>query len=160
MRGQGSTEIWVDPSETAKTIVARVFLDDAPLNCSTKDVITTSRIGLNEKHVLRDEFTDNPNGDVKARLDPFASDLQSNPNLKGYILCYQGRNERKLIINTRLKLLKNYLKLQRGIDPSRTVIIKDGYREKLTCRLWLADKDVNENPPNFSSVDKKYVRYP
>ncbi|NNE99960.1 MAG: hypothetical protein HKN25_13145, partial [Pyrinomonadaceae bacterium] len=94
------------------------------------------------KPEFKDEFANIPNNDVKARLDNYAADLQSNPNATGYIVNYGTARQ----VARREKLIRDYLVQDRGIDPSRFVFVKGGAESQIRTRLWIvpAGADASE----------------
>ena len=83
-----------------------------------------------------DSFTFTTLEDQKPILDHFASDLQANPSLRGYVLAYGGRqscrDEAKLV----LRLIKDYLVRRHNIDERRIITFDGGYRERTTYEIW------------------------
>jgi hypothetical protein len=73
----------------------------------------------------------------KKRLSDFATQLQTDPNAKGYIIAYAGRVAHAGEAQARADRAKNYLVNECGIEVSRIVTIDGGYRKELAVELWI-----------------------
>ncbi len=87
-----------------------------------------------------DEFGKVGHCDLTARLDNFAIYLQSEPQLKGYILINEMSVETASRSSWRLKLAHRYLVDQRNIDPARLVSVTTGKQaaDNALTELWVA----------------------
>jgi hypothetical protein len=104
-----------------------------------------------------DEFGDINCEDELARLDNFSVQLQSDPNLQGYIIIYGGRRGRRNEAKARAARMKHYLVYNRGLDKRRVITLDGGFRENLMGELWLFK--VNEPAPSPTpTVDPKDVK--
>lgn len=83
-----------------------------------------------------DEYGNLRWSDEKARLDNYAVELQVDPTIKAYIICYGGRVSREGEARRRCRRAANYLVGRRGIAAERVVTADGGFREELTVELW------------------------
>jgi len=81
-----------------------------------------------------DEYGDIKFNDEKARLDPYAVQLQNEPGSQGVIIAY-GNCEGAA--QARADRAKNYLVNTRGIEAGRITTIDGGCRADLTVELWI-----------------------
>lgn len=95
-----------------------------------------------------DSYGHLPWDEEKLHLDNFAIHLKQNPNMKGYIVFYIGKDIDAKEASTRIARVKDYLLCTRDVDPMRIVIVDKGSREKTRTILQpvLADKQ----PPDFA----------
>jgi len=73
----------------------------------------------------------------KARLDNLVVELQNDPSAKAYILTYGGRSSRSGLADRLGARARDYLVGNRGIEPSRIVIVNGGFREEDCVELWI-----------------------
>jgi hypothetical protein len=104
-----------------------------------------------------DEFGDINCEDELARLDNFSIQLQSDPNLQGYIIIYGGRRGRRNEAKARAARMKYYLVHNRGLNKNRVIPLDGGFRENLMGELWLI-KHGDVAPTPSPTVDMKYVK--
>jgi hypothetical protein len=95
-----------------------------------------------------DEFSDLRTDDEMARLDAFASELNKDPNLRGYIVGYSRSGVLPGHFLRRIYGYWDYLVNSRGINTDSVKVVEGGIREKATTELWLAPKD--DTPPKPS----------
>lgn len=88
--------------------------------------------------------------DEKARLSAFAIELDNNPGAQGYIIAYAGRHRRNRTVRS-LKMAKDYLIKQRGIDAGRVVTIDGGYHQKQSVELWIVPTGAEPPKPSPSN---------
>jgi hypothetical protein len=81
-----------------------------------------------------DEYGNIKFNDEKARLDAFASRLQSEAGSQGYIVGY-GECEGKGL--ARANRAKDYLVNTRGIDAGRITVVDGGCRAELWVQLFV-----------------------
>lgn len=96
-----------------------------------------------------DELSDLRADDEMARLDVFASALNKDPNLRGYIVGYSRSG---VLPGNFLRLIygyRHYLVNSRGVHPDSVKVVEGGNKEKATTELWVAPKDAA--PPKPSS---------
>jgi hypothetical protein len=118
-----------------------------------------------------DEFADVNCEDEKARLDNFANELQSNPDVQGYIVFYGGkRHQNPTSHNSGLQLprrgeaearvarLKLYMHNNRGVDSNRIVVVNGGYRDRWAAELWIVPKGANAPAPT-PTVRPQEIRF-
>jgi hypothetical protein len=109
--------------------------DDHHLRCpappqNSDDGMENSRKFDNYSNISLDE--------ENRRLDNFATQLQvDEPEAKGYIIAYAGRQARKGEAQARADHVKDYLVRMRELDPARIMTIDGGHREKMTVELWI-----------------------
>ena len=92
-----------------------------------------------------DEFPNLAFDDQKARLDNLAIQMQNEPNAQGYIIVYAGRTSRAGTAERLGGRAHDYLVQQRGIDPSRIVVVNGGYRDDDYFELWIVPQGAQ--PP-------------
>jgi hypothetical protein len=80
--------------------------------------------------------------DEKPRLDNFASQLQHDPELVGYIVVYARRSGHARVAQRRANRAKKYIVNVRGIESVRILTIVGGRRETLTTELYLLRRDL------------------
>lgn len=125
--------LWMLTGEASASIESRKFLvygaDDA--NCETE----------------------------MAHLDNYAIEIQSESNLKAYVIAYGGRRgTARLEMRARRARIGRYLVGNRGIDPKRVLVVDGGFREKLTVELWLVPEG-EQMPKATPTVSPKDIRY-
>ena len=104
-----------------------------------------------------DEFGDINCEDELARLDNFSIQLQSDPNLQGYIVIYGGRRGRRNEAKARAARMKYYLVHNRVLNRNRVITLDGGFRENLMGELWLARRG-DAAPTPSPTVDPKDVK--
>lgn len=92
-----------------------------------------------------DEFNNLAFDDQKARLDNLAIQLQNEPNAQAYIIVYAGRTSRAGTADRLGDRARAYLTQQRGIDPSRIVVVNGGFRDEDYFELWIVPQGAQ--PP-------------
>ncbi len=95
-----------------------------------------------------DEFANNPNGDVKARLDAYFVKLMNNPRTQGLITNYGSGRE----ILRREKLIKYQIKV-RKFDASRITFADGRFSKEMKTEFWLVPAGA-ENPKFEATADK------
>lgn len=150
--GQGLNFIKVKLNNSApKQVTAFLEVGGLPLTCR-KNFSSTAEIG--KKLFLLDSFGQTANGDTKARLDNFLSELQKNRAAKGYVIIYGNRTSGARSVESRIRLYKNHFTF-RGFDSAPINIVRGGYREETSSELWLSFSD--EKPVPTPTVDTKFV---
>ncbi len=81
--------------------------------------------------------------DAMARLDNFALSLQNDPSSIGIIFVYGGQDRRRGEAEAWSTCVRDYLVKRRAVPADRIVMIKGGYRNKLTVELWDAPDRTN-----------------
>ena len=104
-----------------------------------------------------DEYGNISWGDERARLDNYAIELQNDPRVQGYIICYGGRRGRVGEAERRCRRAVSYVDHQRRIDAARTVTVDGGFREELTVELWVVPPGVTPPQPS-PTVDPSDVK--
>ncbi len=142
--GQGTSTITVSTNGLEDTTVrASVEIGGLCDSCDNSANGSGIVIGI-PKPVLKDEFGKIPNDDVKARLDPYAADLQADPNARAYIINYGSARA----VAKREKLIRNYLVNDRGIDASRLTFVKGGVESVIRTRLWIVPAGADPSTVN------------
>jgi hypothetical protein len=134
--GQGTSSISVDTTGIGgQTVTATVEIGGMAPECTRTASCTTS---VKTPPVLNcekvDEYGDIKFNDEKARLDAFASRLQTDAGSKGYIIGYgacEGQG------SARANRAKDYLVNTRGIDAGRIEVIDGGCRAELWVELYV-----------------------
>ena len=88
--------------------------------------------------------------DIKARLDPYASELQNAPDTTAYVFVYGGRTSRAGTADKLVERTRDYLVRNRGLDPARLVIANGGYRENEMYELWIVPPGADLPQPSPS----------
>ena len=134
--GQGTSSITVDTAGLGgQSVTATVDVGGFAPECSRSNSCTTSvRPTVKVEARKFDEYGDIKFNDEKARLDPYAVQLQNEPGAQGVILAY-GSCEGQA--QTRADRAKNYLVNTRGIEAGRITTIDGGCRADLTVELWI-----------------------
>ncbi len=146
LEGQGTPTITVGTEGLgATTVTATVNVGGLCDACTDNSAEGSGIVSGTPDPILKDEFGNLANDDVKARLDPFASDLQANPNATGYVVNYGSATQ----VARREKLIRDYLVKDRGINARRLVFVKGGVEQVIRTRLWLVPAGADP-----SSVDE------
>lgn len=80
-------------------------------------------------------------------LEDFREKLLKEPNTKGYIIAYGGREDNPGKASRYALRAKNWLAEWRGIYPKRIVAIDGGRREEFIVELWLVPNNVQPPAP-------------
>ncbi|MCU1287834.1 MAG: hypothetical protein JWN60_63 [Acidobacteria bacterium] len=95
-------------------------------------------------------------------FDRFFREIQNNPEAKGYIIFYEGKNNpicsvdripQRGEIDLTINIFKNHISL-RGQNPKRFSWIKGGYREYWTAEFWIVPSGANAPKPTPTLVQK------
>jgi len=132
--GQGTSSITVDTANLGgQTVTATVEVGGLAAACTrTASCSTAVKAPPPKECVKVDEYGNIKFNDEKARLDAFASRLQSEPGSQGYIVAagtYEGEGL------ARANRAKDYLVNTRGIDAGRITVVDGGCRGDLM--VWL-----------------------
>ncbi|HYE64392.1 MAG TPA: hypothetical protein VD966_02345 [Pyrinomonadaceae bacterium] len=152
--GTGTPTITVDSTGLGKQrVMAILVVDDGSgdPNCRQSAQASTNVIAPPLPPVGPRKFDEFPSlafDDLKARLDNLAIQLQNEPNAQGYIIVYSGRASRANQANRLGARARDYLVNQRGLNPSRLVIINGGYREIDTFEVWVVPQGAQPPQPS------------
>jgi hypothetical protein len=102
----------------------------------------------NPQAVKIDEFERATNGEVKARMDYFYTELNNNPSAQGYIINYGTAKE----IAIRERQIRNAI-MFRKFDSSRITIVNGGFRGIIKTEFWAVPAGADN--PNVESSSKK-----
>lgn len=174
INGQGTDRIEVEVSSGASgKVIAKVDVSGYSLECPIETTTAEYQTAFGVGYFKFNEYGDICSGDEKARLDSFASQLQSNPEVQAYIVFYGGRcysscgydyprhRPRRPLqreAETRAARIKPYLVNTRGLDPERISVISGGHRESWTAELWIVAKG-GKPPPLSPTVQPQDVKY-
>ena len=152
--GQGTDTITVDAKETSdRYVTATIDADGLSSECINRDTQTTI-IGVAPYRLA--EFEEKYSEDIKVWSDNLTLILQREPELRGHVIVYGGRNGGPLAAE-RADRARDYLVNSRGLETGRFSVVEGGYREQLTFEFWLVPRGAAP-PPASPSVDEKYVR--
>lgn len=149
--GQGTPEVSVD-AEGNHSITVTVEVIGYPASCPNK----ASYGWIVDRPSLRkyDEYGNLKFSEERLRLDQFATELQKEPNAKGYIMVYDGTNTRRIKARERGEKAKNYLVKERGFKEAQIVVVDGGHKEKFEVELFIAP--AGASPPTATpTVDPK-----
>jgi len=134
--GQGTSSISVDTAGIGgQTVTATVEIGGMAPECTRTASCTTSvKTPIQPTCEKVDEYGDIKFNDEKARLDNFASRLQTDAGSKGYIIGYGACEGQGL---ARANRAKDYLVNTRGIDAGRLEVIDGGCRAELWVELYV-----------------------
>lgn len=144
VEGQGTPTITVSTEGLLDTTVTATV--DIGGLCATCPPVSDSETGVvagRPVSELVDEFGPLANDDVKARLDAFAQNLQSNPDSQGYIINYGPARQ----VTRRERLIRDYLVTTRGIDASRLVFVQGGDEPEIRTRLYRVPQGATPPTP-------------
>lgn len=142
--GQGTSSITVDTAGLGgQTVTATAELGGLDPNCTrTASCSTSVKAPVIVTCEKVDEYGDIKFNDEKARLDNFASRLQTDSGSTGYIIGYGTCEGQGL---ARANRAKDYLVNTRSIDAGRIVVVDGGCRAELWVSLYVCP--TGANPP-------------
>ena len=85
--------------------------------------------------------------DQKARMDNLGVNLQGEPTASAYIIVYGGRSSRAGQADQLGARARDYLVTQRGLDPSRIVVVNGGFREQDCVEFWIVPSGATPPQP-------------
>jgi hypothetical protein len=86
------------------------------------------------------------NGDMKARLDNYAVQLQQEPKTRGYIIVYNSPRDTSDAALAEAERKKSYLINEHHLPPQQIVVVYGGMRVIRQTELWLVPE--GEKPPS------------
>ena len=104
--------------------------------------IATAQVTQSEASRKLDEFSGSNCEDMMAHLDSYAIALQSEPDLRAYIIVYGGQTSQRNEAQMWASRARSYLVGNRAIAAKRITTSVGGYRENPTMELWLVRKDA------------------
>jgi len=152
--GAGTPTIEVDTTGLGKQRVTAILVVDdgsGDRSCRQTAQASTDILAPTPPPVGPRKFDEFPNlafDDQKARLDNLAIQMQNEPSAQGYVIVYAGRASRAGTAERLGARARDYLVQQRGIDPSRIVVVNGGYREEEYFELWIVPQGAQ--PPTAS----------
>lgn len=110
---------------------------------------------------LFDSYGDLNSEDLSARLDNYTIELQSNPDKKGYLICYAPEEEGPGTGKFILRAVKDYLANNRGIEGQKIELLYGGrYKDPadVLTELWIAPQGaLAPEPKHFKSKLKTFA---
>lgn len=154
LSGVGTPTIMVDSTGLGgQTITAVLVVDDGSgeAACRQTAQASTSVPALPPPPREGREFDECCNcsyDDQKARLDNLAVELQNDPSTTTYIIAYGGRTSRIGQADRLGARARDYLVAQRGIDPSRIIVLNGGFKEEDCVELWIVPSGATAPQPS------------
>jgi hypothetical protein len=155
VEGQGTERIKVQLNDNdSKRVTAFIEVSGLPHPCEKVGYTT---IEFNNKPYLIVSDENYNYSELSARVDDFMTQLNSNPQLGGYIIVYASRRvgpqemERAIASVKRIFAFRKY-------DLTRVAIVRGGYRENNTVDMWVLPEGA-ENPIPTPTVDEKFVGF-
>ncbi len=157
--GQNTPTITVDTTGVTGSFTATATVGGNDVTCPNTASCTVNVPAVPVTPIARkiDEFGNIVRDDEKARLDPFAVELQNDPTSTATIISYGGRVGRVGEAQIRADRARNYLVNERGIDPARITTVDGGFREEASTELYIVPTGA-EQPPPAPTVDASEVR--
>jgi len=143
LSGAGSPTITVDSTGLAgQQLSATLAVDDGSGEPACRRVVQASTYVAPQLHRESParEFDVCCNcsfNNQKARLDNLVVELQHDPSARAYIFAYGGRTSRSGLADRLVTRARDYLVGNRGIEPSRIVVVNGGFREEDCVELWI-----------------------
>ena len=143
INGAGSPAITVDSTGLgAQRIIVTLTVDDGSSDptCVQTAQAVSMIAPLEKRAIVAQEFDECKSctyDDQKARLDNLAVELQNDPTTRAYIIAYGARTSRLAQVERLMTRARDYLVAQRGIDPSRIVVVNGGLRDTDSVELWI-----------------------
>lgn len=103
-----------------------------------------------------DEFTDIQYSDLIARLDNLANEVQSDPNMRAFLVVYRSRRDLPGLSARLANRMRSYLIYARGLAPARVVTVDGGEASCLTQELWLVPQGAAPTP-RADAYQRNYV---
>lgn len=147
----------LEDGEDVDSITYEPAAADSRLRCPGPPRESSGDGKVYDPHIrMFDEYSDIPFEKEKDRLENFAIQLLKEPQMKGYIIVYAGRQARAGEAKARAARAKNYLVNKLSIKAERIITIDGGYREKLEVELYALPDGIP--PPTSSTVDPSEVQ--
>jgi hypothetical protein len=143
INGAGSPTITVDSTGLGaqRIIVTLTVADGSSDPTCVQTAQAVSMIApLEKRAIVAQEFDECKSctyDDQKARLDNLAVELQRDPTTRAYIIAYGARTSHLAQVERLMTRARDYLVAQRGIDPSRIVVVNGGLRDTDSVELWI-----------------------
>jgi hypothetical protein len=149
--GQGTSSITVDTAGLGgQTVTATVELGGLDPSCTRTASCSTSVMNPPVVECEKvDEYGDIKFNDEKARLDNFASRLQTDAGSQGYIIGYGACEGQGL---ARANRAKDYMVNTRGIDAGRITVVDGGCRAELWVSLYVCAPGANPPQPMTDTI--------
>lgn len=94
----------------------------------------------------------------KPRLNFYVAHLNSYPDAMLHVFVYGGQVVKKGEVEERIKCIRDYLTINKGIDVKRITVRDGGYRSRLTVEIFYGSKGRPEPLPT-PTVDPREVRW-
>lgn len=115
---------------------------------------TLAREGSQASRKIDEFIGEVDRGDLKARLDNYAIELQNQPSALGHVIVYRSRRDPPSISQRYALLARDYLVKQRGIAQNRLVTVDGGRSGCLMYELWIV-------PPGAAPPERRFTyKYP
>jgi hypothetical protein len=155
INGQGKNAIEVKLSSTTpKVVSASVQISGLSPECNSYGA-STVELGLRPFKLTEIRYNLSY---FKAVLDYLYSVLNTDPELRGYIIVYGSRTGTDGELRMRIDAARQYVRF-RQYDPARISIVSGERREYTTVEIYVIPKGVS-NPPLTPSVDERFVTRP
>lgn len=144
--GQGTNSITFKRHAKYSSVTATVEIKGLPDGCPNNfsEFLPDGCPHVESRQV--DEFSLSAQRIDKARLDYFITQLQNDPTAQGYIIEKFPPQTSKLVIDRKIKLIRDYLSKIRRQDISRFVLVIAENRENLT-QFWLVPPGATPPTP-------------
>ena len=110
-----------------------------------------------------DEYGKVGHCDETARLDNFAITLQNEPESRGHVIVYAGKEDLPGSLPAIRNRARHYLVQMRGLEPARLEVVFGGFRETRATELWvLRTGDAAPSPSRTIEVARdphKAIQY-
>ncbi len=132
--GQGTSEVSIN-AEGNNSITVTVDVNGYAANCPSKAAYSWVADRVMSRKF--DEYGTLKVTEEQLRLDQFATELQKEPNSKGYIIVYDRTDTRKTQARSRGARIRKYLVKERGLQEAQIVVVNGGLREKYSVELFI-----------------------
>jgi hypothetical protein len=150
--GQNTNAIVVSLKNTlARSVTAFAETSEFPYSCEN---VFMARVDVSKGFYLFDNMENYNYSQLLARLDNFFVGLQAQPQSKGYLIVYGGRDN----IPTPMfgtKRIQNHIAFRR-FPLNRITVINGGYREVFTVEMWILPPN-SELPVSTPTVSEKFI---
>ncbi len=153
LSGSGTLTITVDSTGlTGQRIMATLVVDDGSGDPTCRQTVQAATFipALAPRENPAREFDVCCNcsfDDQKARLDNLAVELQNDQSTTTYIFAYGGRTSRVGEGDRLGARARDYLVNQRGLNPSRIIVLNGGFREDDCVELWIVPSGATPPRP-------------
>ncbi|MBX3245539.1 MAG: hypothetical protein KF685_13890 [Acidobacteria bacterium] len=109
-----------------------------PILCMSQDIIGAGERPQANVPVLIDEFGTLGDCDLGARTDAFLIELNENPEVRGYVISYNGIEVLPSQYGSpaHQRTLQNHISFRR-FDSSRITFVNGGFRDRISTQFWI-----------------------